>query len=156
MTPLRMILAAGLVGLASPATLAGESLRGTAHVIDGGRMIVAGRKIELADIAVPQLGTQCSLRGKLLDCGRLARAGLMDITAGAEVVCYKTGAGSHRCTADGYDLSYGQLHAGWAVTIGDAPASYAKKMAEAKRRQRGLWRATGADSRTAFLSQLTR
>ncbi len=143
--------AAVLVALAGGA-LAGDAVTGTASVIDGATMVVAGREVRLADIAVPELGADCVLRGKTLDCGVLARAGLIDITVGAHVVCHEAEGKTHRCTADGYDLSYGQLHAGWAVAPKGAPVAYRSKMEEAKQKQRGLWRATSADGSRPYFS----
>jgi len=130
------LLVATASGVAEPATI-----RGTPEVLDGRRMIVAGQEVVLADIEVPGLGTPCRIRGNPLDCGRLARAGLMDIVAGAEVACAALPKGGHRCLASGYDVAFGLVHAGWAVPAENAPARYRRKMTEARQHGRGLWSA---------------
>jgi endonuclease YncB( thermonuclease family) len=134
-------LAAGLLlALASSGAEAG-TLRGTPEVVDASRMLVAGREIVLADIVVPAPGLACIIRSHPLDCGRLARAGLIDIVVGGEVECTAVGDGRHRCFASGYDIGFGLIHAGWAVPADGAPAHYKTKMREAKDRRRGLWSA---------------
>jgi endonuclease YncB( thermonuclease family) len=149
-------LAAAVFLLQGTTALAEDALKGTARAIDGARLSVAGQDVRLADIAVPEMGSACLVRGKTFDCGRLAWAGLMDITAGAQVICRKAGAHAHRCAADGYDLSYGQLHAGWAVALDGAPDGYRSKMDEARQRKRGLWAARSPCGGKPFTSLLTR
>lgn len=134
-------LVAGLLVAAASAVAEPAAVRGVAEVLDGRRMTVAGQEIVLADIEVPALGTPCRIRGNPLDCGRLARAGLMDIVAGGEVECSPVGTGGHRCFASGYDVAFGLVHGGWAVPAENAPAHYRRKMTEAKERGRGLWSA---------------
>ena len=149
-------LSGALMMLQGTAAYAGDALKGTAQAIDGARLTVAGMEVRLADIVVPEMGSECLVSGKTLDCGRLAWAGLMDITAGAQVICRKAGEHAHRCAADGYDLSYGQLHAGWAVVIDGAPDAYKSKMNEARERKRGLWAARDVSNAKPFASLLTR
>jgi endonuclease YncB( thermonuclease family) len=133
--------AAGMM-LAIASTLAGNApLRGTPEVLDARRMILAGQTIVLADIVTPVLGEPCRIGGNRLDCGRIARAGLLDLLAGATLQCSVQGHGRHRCFADGYDIGFGLIHAGWAVPAADAPAHYKAKMHEARERGRGLWSA---------------
>jgi endonuclease YncB( thermonuclease family) len=134
-------LVAGLLVAAASAVAEPAAVRGTPEVLDGRRMIVAGHEIVLADIEVPALGTPCRIRGNPLDCGRLARAGLMDIVAGSEVACSPVGPGQHRCLASGYDIAFGLVHAGWAIPAQRAPAHYRRKMTEAREHGRGLWSA---------------
>ena len=134
-------LVAGLLAAAATAVAEPATIRGVAEVLDGRRMIVAGHEIVLADIEVPAPGTPCRIRGNPLDCGRLARAGLMDIVAGSEVACSPVRPGQHRCLASGYDVAFGLVHAGWAIPVEGAPTHYGRKMTEAKKRGRGLWSA---------------
>jgi endonuclease YncB( thermonuclease family) len=139
------VLALGAVLLLAAAAVAEPlTIRGTPEVLDGRRMVVAGRDIVLADIEVPALGTPCRIRGNPLDCGRLARAGLMDLVAGGDVVCSAVGHGGHRCFAGRYDVAFGLVHAGWAVPTENAPTHYDAKMTQAAERGRGLWSAQPA------------
>ena len=140
------------IAMASPALA--EPISGTAQVIDGTRMRIAGQEVTLNAIAAPRLGESCLVRSRQMDCGKLARAGLMDITAGARVECRPAGNTGHLCTADGYDLSFGQLHAGWAVALPGAPKAYRDKMAEAHQRKRGLWAARSLDDSAPYALQV--
>jgi endonuclease YncB( thermonuclease family) len=145
---LALALGAGLLLAATAAVAEPLTIRGTPEVLDGRRMVVAGLDIVLADIEVPALGTPCRIRGNPLDCGRLARAGLMDIVAGGDVACSAVGHGEHRCFADRYDVGFGLIHAGWAVPTEGAPAHYNVKMTQAEERGRGLWSAQPAPDPT--------
>jgi endonuclease YncB( thermonuclease family) len=141
---LSLALGAGLLLAATAAVADPLTIRGIPEVLDGRRMLVAGRDVVLADIEVPALGTPCRIRGNPLDCGRLARAGLMDIVAGGDVACSAVGHGQHRCFAGRYDVAFGLIHAGWAVPTENAPSHYNVKMTQAEERGRGLWSAQPA------------
>jgi endonuclease YncB( thermonuclease family) len=75
------------------------------------------------------------------DCGRIARAGLMDLTAGGQVTCVPAPGhpGTSLCRSDGYDLSEGMVHTGWAQASPDAPRHLEELMIVACRHGRGLW-----------------
>lgn len=133
---------------------AADTVRGTVDVIDGSTMVVDGKTVRLADIVVPKLGDQCVWRERTFDCGKLARAGLMDVTAGANVVCTSRNAETYRCKSDGYDLGFGMIHAGWAVPLADAPSHYHRKMDEARNRKRALWSARDVDGKPEFAMAL--
>jgi endonuclease YncB( thermonuclease family) len=72
----------------------------------------------------------------------MARASLLDLTAGARLVCRQAGGEQYRCTAGGYDLSEGMVYTGWAVPLPGAPPAYARVLADARARPRGIWRGT--------------
>jgi endonuclease YncB( thermonuclease family) len=138
---LSIALGAGLLLALASAAADTASIRGSPEVVDARRMVIADHEIVLADIAAPALGEACLIGGNRLDCGRLARAGLIDIVVGGKVDCSPVGQRRHRCFADGFDVGFGLIHAGWAVPADDAPAHYEAKMIEAKERGRGLWSA---------------
>lgn len=110
-------------------------------ILTGQTLELGGTRYRLYGIDVPQPGDMCHLRGALRDCGRLARAALMDLTAGAVVVCSPSPAGTRgsRCLADGYDLSEGMVYTGWAKARPEAPKRLSRLMSEARRKRRGLW-----------------
>lgn len=135
---------AGLLLAATTAVAEPLTIRGTAEVLDGRRMVVADRTIVLADIEVPALGTPCRIRGNPLDCGRLARAGLMDLVAGGDVACAAGRNDQHHCLTGRYDIAFGLIHAGWAIPTANAPSHYHDKMTQAEERGRGLWSAQPA------------
>ena len=138
-------IAAGVVAgvvLLNPAHAADVLTTKTFTVVDGNRIAIDGRELRLDGIIAPELGRQCMLGGKARDCGLIAKAGLLDLTAGATVTCRKAGAETHRCTADGYDLSEGMVYTGWAVPLDGAPKAYWRVLKGAQDRPRGFWKGT--------------
>jgi len=131
---------ASCVLLAATITSAGaDPLR----VHDGDTLIVEHKQRDLYGIDAPEPGTRCMIRGTERDCGKIARAALLDLTAGAVIVCEEQADGRSRgpmrCTAGGYDLSEGMLHTGWAFPADNAPKRLLKVSAEAREKARGLW-----------------
>lgn len=139
---------------------AGQSLsvRGAAEIIDGDSLTVSGQSFDLAGVDAPELGQRCHKLGRFYDCGALARAALMDLTAGAEVDCRPLSSQRTalqeaavsaprraRCQAGGYDLSEGMVYTGWALIPPDTAAAagnqtFAAIQAQAEQRQHGLWK----------------
>ncbi|MEE8122912.1 MAG: thermonuclease family protein, partial [Alphaproteobacteria bacterium] len=77
--------------------------------------------------------------------GHIAKTALMDLTAGATVVCRPTakmrrGLVVARCSVDGFDISENMVHTGWALADPEDGSRYLAKQQEAKRAKRGLWR----------------
>ena len=135
-----LILAAALAFGLAP--LSAGSRAGEIRVIDGGRIEAGGTVHTLYGIKAPALGERCRVRGKTHDCGILARAGLMDLTAGAKVKCthVKSAPQTSRCRANGYDLSEGMVYTGWAVALPQSPTRLRALMNDSKARRRGMWR----------------
>ena len=150
------LLAALLLGATADVVTAQSLQASTFVVVDGRTMQIDGGRIQLADIAVPELGETCIWHSQTLDCGVLARAGLMDITAGATLECRPAGDGGHRCFAGDYDLGFGMIHAGWAIALPDAPAHYHRRMKQAREKKRALWSATDVDGTPEYALKLKR
>ncbi|NIA70121.1 thermonuclease family protein [Pelagibius litoralis] len=156
---LTVSLAAALAGIPAGAA-AGQatSISGPAEIIDGDSLRIAGQSFDLADIDAPELDQRCNKRERFYDCGRLARAALMDLTAGAEVECRPVSGQQAalqataavtprlaRCRAGGYDLSEGMVYTGWALippetTRQASVAAFSAIQKQAEQRQRGLWK----------------
>ncbi len=134
-----------VVLVAAAARPVAADFEGVPTVIDGDTMDLGGLRLELHGVDAPELGQQCALDGRLYDCGMVARTALLDLTAGAKVVCKKLGAGPEgttlaRCFADDYDLSEGMAYTGWALATPTRANPYATLEAGARRAGRGLWR----------------
>lgn len=145
-----LFLAAGLVGIngVNAAKAIGEIVSGKPQVVNSTTMIIADKTVKLAHIVSLQPGASCVWKNRPLDCGVLATAGLKDLVAGADVVvCKKATTDKFTCTAGGYDLAYGLIHAGWAVPERSAPARYLKKMNRAKQRKLGFWDAKNSSNK---------
>ena len=132
------------------------ALKGTATAVNGRVLIINGNRLTLADISVPPLGRECVMRGKLRDCGKFARLGLTELVVAAQIECRRAANQTYRCTTEhGYDLAFGQIHAGWAVPTRSGPQHYFVKMQEAKAKKRMLWSATlPEDGRTVAAALL--
>lgn len=135
--------------LASSAPQAAEPhLTGDIAVIDGDTIEIAGTRVRLDSVDAPELGQECRIAERTYDCGMVARTALLDLTAGARVVCAMAGPPTTggeegrpgRCWADGYDLSEGMVYTGWAVADAAAPGRYALLQQGARTNARGLWK----------------
>lgn len=122
-----------------------------AEVLDAETLRVEGRLYRLAGIDAPEAGQHCGLKGRLYPCGEIAKAGLMDLVAGASVTCRAlagstvTGSAGDavapaHCFSDGYDLSEGMAYTGWAMADPVSGQAYRALEADAAKAGRGLWR----------------
>ena len=111
-------------------------------VLDGNTIDISGTQYPLYGIAAPAPGERCAIRGRTLDCGKVARAQLQDLTAGASVTCAwlagTSGIGRKaKCLANGYDVSYGMIYTGWAVAT---DGTFEVLEQSARDARRGMWR----------------
>ncbi|MFQ5775592.1 MAG: thermonuclease family protein [Kiloniellaceae bacterium] len=143
-----LVWPAALVAAAGSA--AGEP-RGVPSVIDGDTIKLEGEAIRLYGIDAPELGQNCTVKGRIYDCGMVARSALLDLTAGATVTCeiiagQPGGDGAEgkpgRCFAAGYDLSEGMAYTGWALADRLVSKRYVEHEDGARQARRGLWKGT--------------
>jgi len=126
----------------------GEMLRGMPEIVDGDTLILEGLHLHLLGIDAPELGQICILRNKSFDCGDIARAALLDLTAGSQVTCRcvepadgeRVNGEQALCTVDGYDLSEGMVYTGWALAEPARHLRYGRYESGARAAKRGLWR----------------
>jgi endonuclease YncB( thermonuclease family) len=111
------------------------------EIIDGDTLLVDGREVSLFGVDAPELGALCRLGSDESDCGVLARAALLDLTAGAEVICSPAGGtpGKVLCRANGYDLSEGMIYTGWAKALPGEGRRYMALEGRARDAERGFW-----------------
>jgi len=133
---------------------AAETISGPPKVLNSTTMLVNGKTIVLDYIFSLKPNSPCLWKGRNLDCGVLATAGLKDLVAGANVICKQNSTRKFTCTAAGYDLAYGLIHAGWAVPGTQAPNHYFAKQARTKQRKLGFWGATNS-SGTLIAKQIS-
>ena len=122
----------------------GADYSGTATVIDGDTFIVAGKRIHLYGIDAFEDGQTCQWRNKTVNCGRMAAAGLKDLTFGAHVQCKSItrnadGSLVAKCSTDGIDLSLNMVHTGWALVDRKVTKNYIKTEASAQKNGRAMW-----------------
>lgn len=146
---LRVLVLPALVGpaLAAP-PLAAEP--DAVHVIDGNRLTLNGTRIRLYGIAAPDLRQSCEWPNKTIPCGAIAKTAMMDLIAGARVVCQERVDTRHAnadrmerlaiCYAGGFDVGANMVHTGWALANPKTPSDYATIEARARKKARGLWK----------------
>lgn len=117
-------------------------------IIDGDSLELSGERFRLHGIDAPEPGEICKkANGESFDCGRVARSALLDLTAGAEIVCQMVESASvatqpAKCTADGFSLNRNMIYTGWALVDRAESTDFIEVEADAKRQKRGLWRYT--------------
>ncbi|MDP6952950.1 MAG: thermonuclease family protein [Alphaproteobacteria bacterium] len=123
--------------LLAPHAFAGD----TVEIVDGDTLLLDGSEVGLFGIDAPELGALCRRGSDDSDCGVLARAALLDLTAGAEVVCNGVNGapGKVLCRANGYDLSEGMIYTGWARALAGEGRRYVALEGRARIAERGLW-----------------
>jgi len=113
-------------------------------IVDGNNLIIKDKTMALYAIKAAELGTYCDTTRRKYDCGLIARSALMDMSAGAKIICTQASAphnkNKYKCLADGYDLSEGMVFTGWAKPLDSAPALFKKLAREAQEKRRGMWR----------------
>ena len=130
-----------VMGAASALANSTGGVTGSAAVIDGDTVEVMGSRLDLYGIDAPELDQVCKMHNEPYDCGEVARAALLDLTAGAVLVCKRIDAmpGTAICTSDDYDIGAGMVYTGWALADPERPKRYSKTEAGARDALRGLW-----------------
>ena len=135
--------------------------RVTTNILAGVPVVKDGATIELMDIEIrlrgvdaPELTQSCYLNDLPYDCGRRARANLVELLAGLSIVCHVgTFEGDDRVwgrcgeddgtrrdfVANSTSLNEAVVLSGWAVAVPDKEISYATAENKARGEKRGLW-----------------
>jgi endonuclease YncB( thermonuclease family) len=126
-------------------------LSGMPEIVDGDTLVVAGTTVRLFGVDAPEMGQSCVIGARRYDCGMVARAALLDLSAGTPITCElipeapsndtEDGAPA-RCFAAGYDLSEGMAYTGWALAVRDVTDRYVSFEDGAHDAGRGLWKGT--------------
>lgn len=123
-------------------------LIGTARVIDGDTVIVAGRCVRLHGIDAPELDQTFRWRGRELACGTMAMAALEALTAGVRLRCEIVDQDRHgrlvaKCfSSNGVDVGRRLVSAGWALAYRHYSMDYVDAEHAARKARRGMWRGT--------------
>lgn len=116
------------------------ALTGTARVVDGDSLWVAGTEIRLYGIDAVELNQSCMRAGRLWNCGGEAAQALRTAIGGREVACRarendRYGRTVAICLAGGLDLAAAMIKGGFAVSYG----AYEADEREARDAGRGIW-----------------
>src|SRR5262245_24695256 len=116
---------------------------GTARVIDGDSIVVAGTEIRLYGIDAPESRQTCRRGGQDWACGAEATRVMRTMVAGREIRCRareqdRYGRTVAICHAGGLDLGAAMVKGGHAVAYG----AYEADEREASDARRGIWAST--------------
>ena len=109
------ITALALILLLPGAALA--EMTGPVKAIEGDVIEISGERVRLFGIDAPEPEQSCTILGNSIACGHIAKTALMDLTAGATVVCRPTGKKRRGlavviCSVDGFDIPENMVHTG--------------------------------------------
>jgi endonuclease YncB( thermonuclease family) len=129
---------------------AGEPvLIGTANVIDGDTIVIAGQRIRIMDVDAPESAQNCTSADQSdWPCGVAAAGALATMVKNKRVSCRAVGRPSRglqlaRCAAEGVDVANWILAAGWAVPAQHCKCEIARELANrAESAGHGIWGST--------------
>jgi endonuclease YncB( thermonuclease family) len=138
--PLVAIALAGLAAAGWFARRETADIVGSAQVIDGDSLVVAGVEIRLYGIDAPEYRQPCFRRGRPWRCGIDATRTLRAMIAGRPVACRsreedRYGRTVATCSIDGRDLGTAMVSGGHAVAYG----AYQLEERAARNAGRGIW-----------------
>jgi endonuclease YncB( thermonuclease family) len=129
--------------LAPPSELRADIL-GTARIIDGDTIDIAGTRIRLAGIDAPESDQTCTDAGnRVWRCGRAATQVLVEHLAQRPLKCQASGLDRYRrvlavcALPDGSDVNAWMVRQGWALAY--YSAAYRAEEADARAAKRGIW-----------------
>jgi endonuclease YncB( thermonuclease family) len=133
---------------ATPSSPAASSaaLRGTALVVDGDTLEVAGTRVRLSGIDAPETDQVClDAAARPWSCGIAAREALASAIGSLAVACKPSGLDQYARTlaacraADGRDLQDVMVRQGYALSFRHYSHAYDGAEDEARGRRQGLW-----------------
>lgn len=137
-----MLVCCGLIVLVivSLDNQAAQRLQGTATVVDGDSLVLAGAKLRLEGIDAPEYRQVCRVGSKDYACGKQAREFLTQMISKRVVQCEGWQRDKYarllvRCAVAAQELNRAMVTAGWAVSYGD----YLQEETAARQAKRGVW-----------------
>jgi len=126
----------------------GETIAGSARVIDGDTISIGEMRIRLEGIDAPEVGQTCQGKGGTdWPCGSASAMALEKLIAGNRVRCDRRGLDKYGralavCFVRGRDINAEMVRQGHAWVFEKYSASYVKEQAAAKAESRGIWQAS--------------
>ena len=143
LAPIALFLLANLMS-ALPSVAAGV-LTGSAMVVDGDTLDVAGERVRLEGIDAPETSQTCGRAWfGTWDCGRAAKRALAKEVAGQTVECAIKGHDKYgrllgHCSVQGRDINGEMVRSGLAWAFVKYSNSYVDAEAEARTAKAGIW-----------------
>jgi endonuclease YncB( thermonuclease family) len=120
---------------------------GSAIVVDGDTLEIAGERIRLWGIDAPESRQTCQRDGELYTCGHAATDHLRALVGRREVQCVSRAKDRYGrtvavCRVDGVDLGAVMVRDGWALAFTRYSKDYTSEERAAHEAKRGLWEGT--------------
>ncbi len=117
---------------------------GSAEVLDGDTLVVAGQRVRLWGIDAPEVFQRCRRNDETWRCGMWSTTALVYLVHRKTVRCEPRPARVRRgvvavCFVEGVDLSAEMVRLGWALAYRRHGDDYADEEAEARAARAGLW-----------------
>jgi endonuclease YncB( thermonuclease family) len=122
-------------------------IAGTARVLDGDTIEIAGTRLRLHGIDAPEVKQPCTAYGQIWPCGKVAKQWLAARLEGREVTCRPKGHDRYDrtvavCYVGGEDLAGRIVAEGWALDYRKYSLKYVGAENDARAAGRGIWRGT--------------
>ena len=126
-------------------TTSRPALSGSARVVDGDTLDVAGVRVRLHGIDAPEIAQRCRTGGGFRPCGREAARALAGRIGGRPVACEERDRDVYGrvvavCTVAGLDLNEWMVAEGWAFAYRRYSGDYVGAESRARAARRGIWR----------------
>jgi endonuclease YncB( thermonuclease family) len=138
--------AAALVLAADTAGFTTSALAGSARVVDGDTIEIAGTRIRLWGIDAPEHDQTCQGKnGDVYECGREGAAVMRELTGGQQVECTprdhdRYGRTVAVCHTESGELNAAMVRRGWAVDYTKySRGCYRAEQEQARNEQLGIW-----------------
>lgn len=133
------------ISITKAETPAAEPIAGSAVVVDGDTLDVAGVRIRLEGIDAPEMSQSCTAAdGAVWACGRTAQKALQDLTRGDTVACDRKGEDKYGrtlavCFVGAQDINAALVRAGLARAFVRYSLLYTAEEDAARSEKLGLW-----------------
>jgi endonuclease YncB( thermonuclease family) len=142
----RRLTFAGIAVLSMMGFAAAGELSGSARIIDGDTLEIAGTHVRLWGIDAPEKRQTCEGRaGAIYECGRDSAAVLRELIRGQPVTCEgmdidRYGRTVAVCRTESGELNAAMVRGGWAIAYRRySHGRYAAEEEAAREEHRGIW-----------------